>query len=116
MAEFLLAVHHEPGVHAAEAAYEDAEAMQDAFARVGAFNERLLAEDRFVYACGLIAPEQATVIRGDAVSSGPINENGWQLGGFWVIRAADEDEAREVAMDAARACGQTIELRAMQGA
>lgn len=116
MAEFLLAVHHQPGVHAAEAAYDDADAMQEAFEKVGAFNQRLMGEDRFVYACGLVAPEQATIVTKDGAAPGPINAEGWQLGGFWVIRAEDEEEARELASAAAEACGQTIELRQMQGA
>ena len=110
------AVHHQPGVHAAEAAHDDADAVQEAFEKVGAFNQHLIDEDRFVYACGLVAPEQATIVTKDGAESGPINAEGWQLGGFWVKRAEDEEEARELASAAAEACGQTIELCQMQGA
>lgn len=116
MSRYLLAVSHEPGVHAAGAAYQSEEDLQTAFARVGAFNESLQRSGAFVDACGLEAPETATIVRaGAAPAPGPLNDAGWQLGGFWVVEAGDDDAARQLAQQAAEACGQTIELRKMQG-
>ena len=115
MPQYLLAVQHQPGVHAAGSAYDDPAAMQAAFERVGAFNQSLMDAGQFVYACGLEAPETATVVEDGATRPGPLNESGWQLGGFWVVEVADDQAALEVARAGAEACGQTLELRKMQG-
>lgn len=116
MPQYLLAVNHQPGVHAAGSAYQDEAAMQAAFEKVGAFNQSLQDSGAFVYACGLEAPESATIVTaGEAAKPGPLNAEGWQLGGFWVIEAADEDAALAIASEGAQACGQTLELRRMQG-
>lgn len=115
MSQYLLAVQHQPGVHAAGGAYEDEAAMQAAFERVGAFNESLAEAGRLVFAGGLEAPETAIVLEQDAERPGPLNVSGWQLGGFWVVEAEDDAVALEIARAAAEACGQTLELRRFQG-
>lgn len=116
MSQYLLAVNHQPGVHASGDAYQDEAAMQAAFEKVGAFNQSLEQSGKLVYACGLEAPETATIVHtGEDDRQGPLNEAGWQLGGFWVVEADDDAAALEVAKQATEACGQVIELRKMQG-
>ena len=59
----------------------------------------------------------ATVLRpGDGVSmtDGPYAETKEQMGGFWIIEAADLDAALEWGRKAAAACEGPVELRPMQ--
>ncbi|MFC6317178.1 YciI family protein [Corynebacterium gerontici] len=49
------------------------------------------------------------------LSQGPASEASHYLGGFWIIEAEDEQQAKEIAAKAAKACGNTVELRAMMG-
>jgi hypothetical protein len=48
------------------------------------------------------------------MTDGPFAETKEQLGGFWVIRAADLDEALEWAAKASTACMNPVEVRAFQ--
>ena len=88
--------------------------------QVGAFNEELQSSGAWVFADGLMPSSSATVVRvsGDAVSmtDGPYAETKEQMGGFWVIEAADLDEALAWATKASRACEGPVELRPFQGA
>lgn len=116
MSQYLLAVNHQPGVHAAGSAYQDEAAMQEAFQKVGAFNQSLEQSGRLVYACGLEAPETTKIVaKGEEAKDGPLKDSGWQLGGFWVVEADDDAAALELGTQATEACGQTIEIRRMQG-
>lgn len=86
-------------------------------AQVGAFNEKLEAAGAWVFGAGLQPASTATVLRpGDAVSmtDGPYAETKEQMGGFWVIEAADLDAALDWAGQAAAACEGAVELRPMQ--
>lgn len=116
MTHYLLAIYHDPGVQASNAAYHSEEEMQAAFERVNQFNERLKADGHWVYACGLTAPESAQVVGTDgAVTAGPAVAGDKQLGGFWVVDVADNETALAVAQRGAEACGQPVEVRPMQG-
>lgn len=115
MSQYLLSIYHDPGVHAAGTAYQSEEEMQAAFAKVGEFNERLMKDEQFVYACGLTPPESARRVNTDgSVLSGPASPGDRQLGGFWVIEVPDYETALAVAERGAAACGQQVEVRAMQ--
>jgi len=54
---------------------------------------------------------------GDApiVSDGPYAESKEYLGGFWVIQAADLDEALQWAKEGSAACRGKVEVRPFQG-
>ena len=71
--------------------------MQEVFKAVDAFNAELQAEGAWVFAGGLQPADTATVVDGtggDVVTTdGPFAEAKEQLGGFWVIEAADLDAA-----------------------
>src|SRR5580692_1762527 len=72
-------------------------ATPDEDAQIDVFNDRLQAEGHWVFAGGLAAPSSATVVdnRGEEalVTDGPFLESKEYLAGFWVMEAADLDEA-----------------------
>jgi len=98
--------------------YPDEQTMRQALADTGAFNERLQAEGHFVYANGLASATTATVVdgRGEAplFTDGPYLESKEYIGGFWVIEAADLDEALALAAGGSAACRGKVEVRPFQ--
>ena len=93
--------------------------MQQAFADVDAFNQELMADGSWVFAGGLTEPPStATVVdatEGEpVVTDGPFAETKEQLGGFWVVEAADLDAALEIARRGSAACRQPVEVRPFQ--
>jgi hypothetical protein len=94
------------------------EEMQAAYDRVSAFNDDLQAAGSWIFAGGLLPADMATVVRaaGDEtiVTDGPFTESKEHIGGFWIVQAADLDAALAVAADAARACGEPVEVRPFQ--
>ncbi len=113
MKQYLLSVHMVEGEEP-----PSPEAMQQAYKDVDAFNAQLQAEDAWVFAGGLHPPATATVVRiRDAevlTTDGPFAETKEQLGGFWVIKAADLDAALAWAAKATKACGAPVEVRPFQ--
>jgi hypothetical protein len=106
-------------VHMVEGAPQPApEQMQRMYASVGAYNDRLQAEGHWVFAGGLYPADVATVVRsegGEVVTTdGPFAESKEHIGGFWVITAADLDEALRLAADASAACQGPVEVRPFQ--
>ncbi|GAA2495744.1 YciI family protein [Terrabacter carboxydivorans] len=95
--------------------YPSREEMLDAFADTGAFNDRLRAEGRLVFADGLEPATTATTVDGQGerptFTDGPYLETKEHLGGFWVIEAADLDEALALAAQGSKACRGTVEVR-----
>ena len=92
---------------------------QRQMAQVGAYNEELMGAGAWVFGGGLHAASSATVLRpstgGDvSMTDGPYAETKEQMGGFWVIEAADFDAALEWARKAAVACEGPVELRPFQ--
>jgi hypothetical protein len=114
MTQYLLAVHGSDEQVAAIAA----EDMQRAYAQVEAFNDDVRAAGAWVFAGGLQPASTATVVKvveGEAViTDGPYAETKEQLGGFWVIEAADLDAALEWARKASAACMGPVEVRPFQ--
>jgi len=47
-------------------------------------------------------------------TDGPFAETKEQLGGFWIIEAADLDAALAIAARGSRACGGPVEVRSFQ--
>jgi len=113
MKQYLLAVHMVDG----EPAPSEAE-VQRAYKAVDAYNADVMAAGAWVFACGLLPPSTATVVRaqgGQVVTSdGPFAETKEQLGGFWVIKAADLDAALDWAAKGSVACGRPVEVRPFQ--
>ncbi len=84
-------------------------------AAIDAFNDRLQADGRWVFAGGLGSPSAATVIDnrdGAAVfSDGPFVESKEFLAGFWIIEAPDIDTALRIAAEGSKACNRKVEVR-----
>ncbi|KQY59562.1 hypothetical protein ASD11_08385 [Aeromicrobium sp. Root495] len=82
---------------------------------VDAFNEKLKAAGRWVFAGGLGDPSPARTIDDRAgrglVTDGPFVESKEYLAGFWIMEADDLDEAFALGAEASRACNRKIEVR-----
>ena len=95
--------------------YPSEEAMKEAMADTGAFNERLQQAGHWVFADGLGPVTSATVVDGQGaepvLTDGPYLESKEYIGGFWVIEAPDLDVALKLAADASKACRGKVEVR-----
>ena len=93
----------------------DPQANEGEAEAIDAFNERIQAEGRWVFAGGLGGPDSATVIdnRGETpiVTDGPFVESKEYLAGLWIMEAADLDVALRLATEASKACNRKIEVR-----
>ena len=83
---------------------------------IDAFNERIEAAGQRIMAAGVAAPTSALLIDNrnglGSVINGPAVASDEYMSGFWVIEAADDATARELALEASQACNRKIELRA----
>ena len=113
MTQYLLSVHMIEGEE--PPAPEEIEQM---YADVDVVNDELKAQGAWVFAGGLHPSSTATVVRakdGDVLmTDGPFAETKEQLGGFWVIEAADLDAALAWASKATVACRAPVEVRPFQ--
>jgi hypothetical protein len=113
MNQYMLSVHMVEG-----AEMPSPEEMQQAFAAVDAFNAKIQDQGAWVFGGGLEMPTTATVVQvkdGEALlTDGPFAESKEQLGGFWVIKAADLDAALDWAKQASVACRAPVEVRPFQ--
>jgi hypothetical protein len=112
MKQYLLSVYHPE--------YEQMEQarMDKIGADVDALNDEIRAAGRWVFAAGLSPSSSATVLRmkdGEVLTTdGPFAEGKEHVGGFWVIQAADLDEALEWGRKATQACTVPIEVRPLE--
>ena len=114
MSEYLLSV-----IHGDDNAIPEGTEVDEVVRTVDTFNAELQAQGAWVFAGGLQRPETATTVDGTGqdvvVTDGPYAETKEYLGGFWVIRAADLDEAHAWATKASKACVHPVEVRPFQG-
>jgi hypothetical protein len=114
MTQYMLAVHLTDG----EPARSESE-VQRSYKAVDGFNAELQSAGAWVFAGGLHPPSTATVVRAQGgrvvTTDGPYAETKEQLGGFWVIEAADLDAALDWAAKGSAACGGAVEVRPFQG-
>jgi hypothetical protein len=113
MKQYLLTVHMVEG----EPVPPEAE-MQRAYKAVDVLNHELMAAGQWVFGGGLLPPDTATVVRAQGgkvvTTDGPFAESKEQIGGFWVVQAADLDAALEIAARSSEACGRPVEVRPFQ--
>src|SRR5215472_2261347 len=114
MAQYLLALYRNYAVPTSP------ERSQQVWAGVNALGDRLEDAGAFVFKGGMQGgPESATVVRqsgGDfLMTDGPYTETKEHLAGFWIINAADLDEALEWAKLATAAEQRPIEVRPLFG-
>jgi hypothetical protein len=107
---YMLAVH---GTHGE--AMPPPEVMQELYADVEKVNQEMVASNTWVFGGGLTDPTDATVVRAEKgqvmLTDGPFGETKEHIGGFWVIRARDLDEALDWAGRASVACRGPVEVR-----
>ncbi len=100
--------------------YPSREDMLQSFADTGTFNEELERNGHLVFADGLAPATTATTVDGQGerpvFTDGPYLETKEYIGGFWVIEAADLDEALSLAAAASKACRGTVEVRPFHSA
>ena len=117
MPQYLLSVWHDDDYGDTDF---NSEQMQRIVGQVDAVNAELQEKGAWVFACGLRPASTATVVRstsgGVSMTDGPYAETKEQMGGFWIIEAADLDAALEWAGKASAACERPVEVRPTEGA
>jgi hypothetical protein len=113
MSQYLLSVYYVEG----EETPSDATTTQ-MYADVETLNQKIRDAGVWVYANGVTTPDMATVVNSKdgevLVTDGPFPEAKEQIGGFWIIEAADLDEAMDWAAKASEACLAPVEIRPFQ--
>jgi hypothetical protein len=94
------------------------EVVQPRYDGVAALNQEIQSAGAWVFAGGLYPPSTATVVwvrDGETlITDGPFAEGKEYIGGFWVIRAEDLDDALAWAARGSQACGSPVEVRPFQ--
>ena len=90
-------------------------ANADEMKQIDAFNEKLQSNGHWITAAGVREAGAATVIDNRAnkgvVKSGSLFDAPDYYSGFWLIEAATEQEAHELALEGSFACNRKVELR-----
>ena len=114
MKQYLLSVHMVEGEE-----MPAPEVMQQMFEGVEKFNAKVLEAGRWVFAGGLLPADVATVVDNSkgadpVITDGPFAEAKEHIGGFWVIKATDLDDALDWAAQGSAACQGPVEVRPFQ--
>ena len=109
MAQYLVAIHHPDNF---DPSTESEATVRD----IGVLNKEMDAAGARVFAGGLQAPAKAKSLRAQPtgevfVTDGPYLEAKEHVGGFWILEAADMDEALAWGRKAAIACRAPVEVR-----
>jgi len=110
MTQYLVAIYR-------AANYDPAVSEDEAMGReIGALNEEMKAAGVRVFVGGLQPQSSARSLRLQTagkvlITDGPYVETKEHMGGFWVLKATDWDEALEWGRKAAVACRASVEVR-----
>jgi hypothetical protein len=109
MTQYLVAIHHPDDF---EPSSEDEATHRD----IDALNDEMNAAAVVVFVGGLDRPSKAKAVRRQSggkllVTDGPYIETKEHIGGFWILEAADMDQALEWGRKAAVACRAPVEVR-----
>jgi hypothetical protein len=110
MAQYLIAIHHPDG-------YDPAVAEDEAMHRdIDALNNEMKAAGVRVFVGGLRPASSARSLRAQPdgevrITDGPYLETKEHIAGFWVLEAADMDEALAWGRKAVIACRAPVEVR-----
>ncbi len=117
MPQYLLSVWHDEPYDDLDFSAPD---MQRQMAQVSEFNASLDQAGAWVFGAGLRPASSATVVRATgldtSMTDGPYAETKEQMGGFWIVEAADLDAALDWAAKAATACERPVEVRPTEDA
>jgi hypothetical protein len=109
MAQYMVAIHHPDGY---DGSLESEEMMRD----IDALNEEMIAAGARFFAGGLRPVSDARSLRKQPdgkvlVTDGPYLETKEHIGGFWILEAANLEEALEWGRKAVIACRAPAEVR-----
>jgi len=109
MPQYLVAVYHPDD-------YDPSVETGAMIEKIHALNRELIAAGARKFACGLSPAGKAKSLRVEAdgkvlVTDGPYTETKEHMGGFWILEAADLDEALAWARKGAVACRASGEVR-----
>ena len=109
MAQYLVAIHHPNGY---DGSLEGEAMMRD----IHALNEERRAAGARIFAGGLSSASSARSLRAQPdgkvrVTDGPYLETKEHIGGFWILEAANLDEALAWGRKAVVACRAPVEVR-----
>jgi hypothetical protein len=111
MTQYLVAIYRPDGYDGSA----ESEAMME---EIHALNREMIAAGARKFACGLSSPGSARSLRTQPdgkvlVTDGPYTETKEHIGGFWILEAADLDEALAWGQKAAVVCRAPVEVRSM---
>lgn len=82
---------------------------------IDAYNEGLRQQGSWVFAAGIGAPNTASIFdfrqQSTEQTAGSLFSDPEFYSGFWVIEAANPEQAKELAQQASHACNRKVELR-----
>jgi hypothetical protein len=109
MPQYLVAIHHPDGYDGSL----EGEAMER---DIDALNQEMKAAGARIFAGGLSAASSARSLRAQPngkvlITDGPYLETKEHVGGFWILEAADLDEALAWGRKAVVACRAPVEVR-----
>jgi len=109
MPQYLVAIHHPDGY---DGSLEGEAMMHD----IHALNREMIAAGARVFVAGLSAASNAKSLRAQPggkvlITDGPYLETKEHIGGFWVLEAANLDEALAWGRKAVLACRAPVEVR-----
>jgi hypothetical protein len=108
--KYLVAIHHPDD-------YDPSVAEDEAMGRdIDALNEEMIAAGARFFAGGLLPVRNAKSLRAQpnrkvVITDGPYLETKEHIGGFWILEAANMDEALEWGRKAVIACRAPVEVR-----
>ena len=112
MKQYMLSVHDTYGEP------PPPEIIEQMYADVDKVNQEMRVAGAWVFGGGLTDPSDATVVRVEGgkvlTTDGPYGETREHLGGFWVIKAENLDEALAWAEKATVACRAPVQVRPFQ--
>ncbi len=109
MTQYLVAIHHPDGY---DGSLEDEAMHRDIYA----LNEEMVAAGVRIFVAGLSPASSARSLRAQPdgkvlITDGPYLETKEHIGGFWVLEAANLDDALAWGRKAAVACRAPVEVR-----
>ena len=110
MAQYLVAIHHADD-------YDPSTETEAMIEDIHALNREMIAAGVRIFAGGLTPASNAKSLRAQPggkvlITDGPYLETKEHVGGFWILEAADLDEALAWGRKAVIACRAPVEVRA----
>ena len=102
------------GIYQPEGTPTEAE-LEPVMRELGRIGQEMTDAGALVFTGGLFPPSTATVVRGDTmITDGPFTESKEFLGGLWIVRVPDLDDALGYARQITAATSLPIEVRPFQ--